>query len=70
LVICGSSASIQKNDIGWPQQHPTEKVLKFNMIYHDYTQKFFFSKQKNKAEFKCLVDSEVLSSDCPGIKRV
>ena len=34
--------SFQKNDIGWPQQPPTEKVLKFNMIFHDYTQKLFF----------------------------
>ena len=57
----------KKNYIGWPQQPPTEKVLKFNMIFHDYTQ-FFFSKHKNKAEFKCLDESEVLSSDFPGLK--
>ena len=37
LDICVSSTSFQKNDIGWPQQPPTEKVLKFNMIFHDYT---------------------------------
>ena len=68
LEICVSSTNFQKNDFGWPQQPPTEKVLKFNMIFHDYTQKFFFSKHKNKAEFKCLDDSEVLSSDFPGLK--
>ena len=68
LEICVSSTSFQKNDIGWPQQPPTEKVLKFNMIFHDSTQKRFFSKHKNKAEFKCLDDSEVLSSDFPGLK--
>ena len=63
LGICVSSTSFQKNDIGWPQQPPTEKVLKCNMRFHDSTQKIFFSKHKNKAEFKCLDDSEVLSSD-------
>ena len=68
LEICVSSTSFQKNDIGWPQQPPTEKVLKFNMIFHDSTPKNFFSKHKNKAEFKCLDDSEVLSSDFPGLK--
>ena len=54
--------------IGWPQQPPTEKVIKFNLIFHDSNQKNFFSKHKNEAEFKCLDDSEVLSSDFPGIK--
>jgi hypothetical protein len=68
LEIRVSSTSFQKNDIGWPQQPPTEKVLKFNTIFHDSTQKIFFSKHKNKAEFKCLDDSEVLSSDFPGLK--
>jgi len=68
LEICVSSNSFQKNDIGWPQQPLTEKVLKFNMGFHDSTLKNFFSKHKNKAEFKCLDDSEVLSSDFPGLK--
>ena len=63
-----SSTSFQKTDIPWPQQPLTEKVLKSNMIFHDPTQKNFFSKHKNKAEFKCLDDSEVLSSDFPGLK--
>ena len=46
--ICVSSTSFQKNDIGWPQQPPTEKVLKFNMIFHDSTQKRFFQNIKIK----------------------
>ena len=33
------------------------------MIYHDSTKEYFFSKHQNKAEFKNLNDSEVLSSD-------
>ena len=60
--------SFQKNYIGWPQQPPTEKMLKFNMIFHETTQNNFFSKHKNKPEFKCLDDSEVLSSDFSGPK--
>ena len=58
----------KKNDIGWPQQPPTEKVLKLIMIFHDSTQKNIFSKRKNKAEFKRLDDFEVLSSNFPGLK--
>ena len=58
----------QKSNIGWPQQPPTEKVLKFNIIFHDSTSKNFFSKHKNKVKFKCLDDSEVLSSDFPGLE--
>jgi hypothetical protein len=38
------------------------------MIFIDYTPKLFFTKHNNKAEFKCLDDSEVLSSDFPGLK--
>ena len=68
LDICVSSISFQKNDIPWPQQPLTEKVLKFNMIFHDPTPNFCFSKHKNKAEFKCLDDFEVLSSDFSGLK--
>ena len=68
LDICVSSTSFQKNDISWPQQPLTEKVQKFNMIFHDSTQKRFFSEHKNEVEFKCLDDSEVLSSDFPGLK--
>ena len=66
--ICVSSTSFQKNDIGWPQQPPTEKVLKFNMIFHDSTKKLFFPKHQNNAKFNTLDDSEVLSSDFSGLK--
>ena len=44
LEICVSSTSFEKTDIGWPQQPPTEKLLKFNVIFHDSTQKMFFFK--------------------------
>ena len=43
-------------------------MRKFNMIFHDSAQKNFFSKHKNKAEFNCLDDSEVISSYFPGLK--
>ena len=68
LGLCVSPTSFQKNDIGWPQQPLTEKVLKFKMILHDSTKKKDFSKHKIKAESKCLDDSEVLSSNFPGLK--
>ena len=32
LEFCVSSVSFQKIDIGWPQQPPTEKLLKFNIL--------------------------------------
>ena len=35
LDICVSSISFQKNDIGWPQQPPTERVS-------DISEKFDF----------------------------
>merc|ERR1712140_92327 len=68
LEICVSSTSFQKNDIGWPQQPQTEIVLKFNTIFHNSTLKNFFSKHKNKTEFKCLDDFEVLISDFSDLK--
>ena len=68
LNICVSSITFHKNYISWPQQPPTEKVQKFNMIFHDSTQKNIFPKHKNKAEFKCLDDSKVLRSGFPGLK--
>jgi hypothetical protein len=36
------STSFRKNNIGWPQQPLTEKVLKFNMIFHDSAKTLFF----------------------------
>ena len=68
LHICVLSTSFQKNDISWPPQPLTEKVQKFNMIFHDSTPKNFFSKHKNKTEFKCLDDFEVISSDFQALK--
>ena len=68
LHFCVSSTSFEKNDIGWPQQPLTEKVLKFNLIYHDSTPKNIFSKHQNKAEFKNLDDSEVPICDFPGLR--
>ena len=44
LEICVSLTSFQKNDIGWPQQPLTEKLLKFDVIFHDSTQKKLFFK--------------------------
>ena len=57
-----------RKHIGRPQHPPTEKVLNFTMTFHDSTKTFFFSKPKNKAEFKNLDDSEILSSAFPGLK--
>ena len=63
-----SGFSFQKSDIGWPQQPLTEKVLKFNIIFHDSNIFLFFSKHQNKAEFKNLDDSKFLSSDFPDLR--
>ena len=59
-----------KSSISWPQQPPTEKVLNFNMIFHDSTKKYFSSKHHNKAGFKNLDDSEVPSSDFPDLRAI
>ena len=67
-IFLGTTTSFQKSNIDWPQQPLTEKLPKFNIIFHDSTQKNFFSKNANKTKFKCLDDSEVLSSDFPGNK--
>jgi hypothetical protein len=68
LEICVSSTRFQKSNIGGPQQPPIEKVLKFNMIFHDSTKIKLFSKHQNELKFKNLDDSEVLSSDFPGLR--
>ena len=68
LPICVSSSSFQKSCIGWPQQPLTEKMLKFNLIFHDSNPKNIFLKHQNKAEFKNLDDSVILSCDFPGLK--
>jgi hypothetical protein len=38
------------------------------VIFHDSAQNFFFSKHLNKAKFIDMDDSEVLSSDFPGLR--
>ena len=40
----GTTIIFQKSGIGWPQQPLTEKVLKFNLIFHDSTPKKYFFK--------------------------
>ena len=48
LLICVSLTSFQKSSIGWPQQPPTEKVLKFNLIFQDSIQKIILQNIKIK----------------------
>ena len=62
LDFCVSSTSFQKSNIGWPQQPPTEKVLRFNLIIHDSNKKLFFSKHQNKLNSWTWM-TEVFSSD-------
>ena len=68
LDISVSSTRFEKNNMGWPQQPPTEKVVKFKMVFRDYTPNYIFSKHQNKAAIQNLDDSEVLISDFPGIR--
>ena len=68
LPIYVSSTSFQRCSIGWPQQPPKEKVLKFNLIFHDSIPKKTFFQKSNKADFNKLDDSKVPSSDFPGLR--
>ena len=68
LDIWVSSTSFQKSNIGWPQQPLTEKVLNFNMIFHDSTKTIFFQNIKVKLNLRTMDDSEVLSIDFPDLK--
>ena len=68
LEIWVWSTIFQKSNIGWPQQPPIEKVLKFNMIFHDSTKMKIFQNIKMNEKFENLDDSEVLNSDFPGQK--
>jgi hypothetical protein len=43
-------------------------VPKFNLTFHDSNKKYLFSKCPNKAEFRNLDDSAVISSDFPGLR--
>ena len=47
ISIWVSSKKIQKGNIGWPQQPPTENMLRFNIIFNDNVKTFFFSKHQN-----------------------
>ena len=57
-------------DLTRPKHPPKEKVLEFNISFHDSVKKIFFFKYQNKVtlalkiiEFKNLEDSELHSSD-------
>ena len=54
IDFCISSTSFQKSNIGWPQQPPTEKLLKLNLIFHDSTKKLFVSKHQNFIKISCI----------------
>jgi len=41
-MFLGIATSFQKSNIDWPQQPPTEKLPKFNIIFHDSIPKNFF----------------------------
>jgi hypothetical protein len=43
-------------------------VPKFSLIFHDSNKKYLFSKHQNKAEFRNLDDSAIISSDIPGLR--
>ena len=66
LGIRVSSTSFLKSNIDWPQQPLTEKVLKFNMGFHDSVKKNFFQNTKISyispwiIHFKNLDDSVVI----------
>jgi hypothetical protein len=50
LEFCVLSTSFQKINIGWPQQPPTEKFLKFNLIFYDSTKKLLVSKHQKTSK--------------------
>ena len=54
--FCVSSTSFQKSNIGWPQQPPTEKFPKLNLIFHDSTKKLF-SKHQNNIKISCIQET-------------
>jgi hypothetical protein len=43
-------------------------VPKFNLIFHDSSKKYLFSKHQNKAEFRNLDDSGFIRIDFPGLR--
>ena len=76
LEFCASSTSSQKSNIGWPQQPPTEKLLRFNLTFLDSTKKIVFQNIKNNIKINWnqepgwLWTSEVLSSDFVGLRYI
>ena len=50
--FCVSWISFQKSNISWSKQPPTGKVLKFNMIFHDSTNRLFFQNIKIKLNLR------------------
>ena len=67
LDIWVSSTCFQKTNIDRPQQPPTEKVLKFNMTFHDSTKKLFSQNIKIKLNLRIWM-TEVLSRDFPVLR--
>ena len=65
MLYFANLTSSQKNHIGWPQQPPTEKRLKFNIYFMILPGKTFFQNIKINLN---LDYSEVLSSDFSGPK--
>ena len=65
--------AFSKCNIGWPRQPQTERVTKFNLIFHDSTYNYFF-KHQNKAIFIIKLLNlrtwltEELSSDFSGLR--
>ena len=68
VEICVPSTSLKKINLGWPQQPPTKKVSKFTLIFHDSKKNYLVLKHQNKAEFRNLVDSAVISSNFSGLR--
>ena len=55
LHVYVSSTSFLKNDMSWLQQPLTEKMQKFNLIFHNSTRNNFFSKHKIKLNSNALM---------------
>ena len=52
LHICVLSTSFQKSNIGWTQQPLTERVLKFIIMFSDYTPFFFLQNIKGRLNLR------------------
>ena len=57
LAFYVSLTSFQNRNIGWPHQSPTEKLLKFNLIFHDSTKRPFLSKHQNIIKISLIQES-------------